>query len=475
MALGNGDADMGLLDRSAADMAAGIRAGDFRAVDLIEASLRRAEVVQERCNAFTCIDHDGALTAAAVVDRNQAAGRSSPLAGVPVIIKDMTPTAGLPTTLGSWTTGDGRTDEDALIVSRLRSSGAIVVAKSTTSEFAFSSFTRSLRYGATRNPWRPDRATGGSSGGSAVAVAPRVAPFAEGPDMGGSIRSPAGACGTVGVKPSLGRIPMTILPTPIDTMSHFGPLARDVASATAFIHVTAGPSDLDLLSQVTPFDAAACGAARLAGLRFAVSMDLGYCAVSAIVRDSVEGALEALRSAGAEVVPVDIAWTRAAMDQWLRKWGAFLSLFPTGHGVENHERMDPALVDLIAGAERLTAGDLKRTELLQTDMARDMAAVFATFDALLCPTNAITAPMLDATDAEFEATLPGGRMRAFDMTHPFSLLASYPALSLPIGLASDGLPVGLQVIGPRYRDERLLSIAAGMEAAIGRMHAASLA
>ena len=464
------DDGQNLLNLSATAMASAVRAGTVRAVDLVGASLVRAAAVQDRFNAFTVIDRDGAIAAAKTIDARRAAGEPlPPLAGVPIVVKDMTPTAGLPTTLGSWTTGESSSEDDALIVARLRAAGAVVVAKSTTSEFAFSSFTRSRRYGVTRNPWNPERTTGGSSGGSAVAVATRVVPLAEGTDMGGSVRSPAGACGTVGLKPSLGRIPMTILPTPIDTLSHFGPLSSDVAGAVAFLAATAGPSDFDLLSQVAPFDADACAPASLSSLRFAWSLDLGYCAVSEQVRSRLETALDALRAGGAEVVTVPVAWTRAVMDLWLRKWGAFLSLFPSGHGADNRARMDPSLVTLIEGAEALTAGDLKRTELLQADMAADMAAIFARFNAFLCPTNAITAPPAGADDADYEVTLPDGRMRAFDMTHPFNLLPTYPAISLPAGLAADGLPVGLQVVGPRYRDERLLAIAAAVEAALEPM------
>ena len=456
----------------AASLARAVRDGDRSAADVVAASLERAREVQGALNAFTVIDETGAARAAEAIDRSRAAGEAlPPLAGVPVVIKDMTPTAGLPTTLGSWTTGDGVDGfdggEDALIVARLRGAGAIVVAKSTTPEFAHSSLTGSPRYGTTRNPWDPSRTCGGSSGGSAVAVATGVAPFAEGTDMGGSVRIPAGACGAVGFKPGLGRIPMTILPTPIDTISHFGPLAGSVADAVAFTAATAGPSDLDLLSQVRPFDASACAPVTLEGVRIAYSPDLGYCAVSDAVRACLEVALDRLRGAGATVTEVRLPWTRETLDAWLIKWGVLLAMFPSGRGAANRARMDPALVALIERGERTSALELKRTELVQASMAADLGAVMAEHDALACPTNAIEAPCVDATDADFEGVDGSGRLTTFDMAHAFNMVPTYPVISLPAGLSAAGLPVGLQLVGPRYRDERLLALAGGIERALG--------
>ncbi len=455
---------------SVASLARGVRDGERTAADIVAAALERAHAVQTALNAFTVIDEAGALRAARAVDERRARGdRLPPLAGVPVVIKDMTPTAGLPTTLGSWTTGDGTGGEDALIVARLRAAGAVVVAKTTTPEFAHSSMTSSPRYGITRNPWDASRTCGGSSGGSAVAVTTGVVPFAEGTDMGGSVRIPAGACGTVGFKPSLGRIPMTILPTPIDTISHFGPLAASVADAVAFTVATAGPSDLDLLSQVHPFDAAACAPASLEGVRLAYSADLGYCAVSAPVRECMDAALARLRDAGAIATEVRLPWTREVLDAWLRKWGVLLAMFPSGRGEANRARMDPALVELIERGERTSAVELKRTELVQAAMAADLADVMDGHDALVCPTNATEAPPVDTPETDFERTDADGRLTTFDMAHPFNMLPTYPAISLPAGLTPAGLPVGLQIVGPRYRDERLLALAGGVERVLGTM------
>lgn len=465
--------------RGAAALARAVRDGRRTAESIAGDALDRAHAVQGACNAFTAIDAPGATAAARAIDAARARGETlGPLAGVPVVIKDMTPTAGLPTTLGSWTTGEGvdgpTGGEDAVVVARLRAAGAVVIAKSTTPELAHSSLTASPRYGITRNPHDRSRTSGGSSGGSAVAVATGVVPFAEGTDMGGSVRIPAGACGTVGFKPSLGRIPMTILPTPIDTISHFGPLAASVADAVAFVAATAGPSDLDLLSQPTRFDAAACAPASLRGLRLAHSPDLGYCAVSDAVRTSIESALDALRAAGAEVREVRLPWTRDVLDAWLAKWGVLLATLAGDGSARPRERMDPALVRLIEAGERLGAVELKRTELRQRAMAADLAAVFADHDALVCPTNATEAPPVEASDDDFEAVDADGRLLTFDMAHAFNMVPTHPAISLPVDPAPSGLPVGLQVVGPRYADERLLAVAWALEGVLGVAPAASV-
>ena len=159
------------------------------------------------------------------------------------------------------------------------------------------------------------------------------------------------------------------------------------------------------------------------------------------------------------------------LDAWLVKWGVLLAMFPSGRGAARRARMDPALVELIERGERTSALELKRTELVQASMAADMAAVMAGHDALACPTNAIEAPSVDATDADFEGADEVGRLTTFDMAHAFNMVPTYPVISLPAGLSPAGLPVGLQLIGPRYADERLLALAGGVERALGTLPA----
>lgn len=452
------------LDLPAVGIAAGIRAGHFSAEAVVAESLRRAKIVNETLNAFTLLREDAALVAAREVDRCIAGGGPVPaLLGVPFAAKDLTPTRGDRTTLGSWTRGDWVPAESALCIARLEAAGAILVGKTTTPEFAHSSFTWSPRWGVTRNPWNPARTCGGSSGGSAVAVATGVVPFAEGTDMGGSVRIPAALSGTVGFKPSLGRIPMTILPSTFDNISHFGPLARTIGDAVAFMAATAGPDDADIASLPLSFAADKAQAGPLAGRRFAVSLDLGYYSVETTVQAAFLAAIEQIRAAGAVVEPVDLDWSRAVNDGWYDLWCVFMAAF-FGDALEaDRARMDPIVVELIERGRGMNAVAYKRVELLRTAMWRGLSAVLSRYDALLCPTCAVTAPVADADDNDYVADLPDGRFRGLDMTCAFNLLPQCPALSLPAGLAADGLPVGLQVIGRRYADEDVLSIGGAIE------------
>ncbi|MEI3852825.1 MULTISPECIES: amidase [unclassified Ensifer] len=455
------------LDLPATEIAAGIRARHFSAEAVVAESLRRAKVVNQALNAFTLLREEAAIASARAADERVATGGDTPtLLGVPFAAKDLTPTKGDLTTLGSWTRGNWIPTETALCIGRLEAAGAILIGKTTTPEFAHSSFTSSPRWGVTRNPWNPERTSGGSSGGSAVAVATGVVPFAEGTDMGGSVRIPAALSGAVGLKPSLGRIPMTILPSVFDNISHFGPLARTVSDAIAFMAATAGPDDADIASLPLSFAADRARAGSLVGRRFALSLDLGYYSVDASVQAAILAAVEQLRAAGATVEPVDIGWSRAVNDQWYDLWCVFMAAF-FGDAIDGYqERMDPIVVELIERGLGMNATVHKRVELLRTAMWRDLAVILARYDALLCPTCAVTAPSTDADDNDYIADTQDGRFRGLDMTCPFNLLPQCPALSVPVGLANDGLPVGLQIVGRRYADEEVLSLGGAIESVL---------
>ncbi len=453
------------LDLPACEIARGIREQRFSAESVVAESIRRAKAVSSVLNPFVVIREEGALETARAADR--AVERGEPLGtlhGVPFAAKDLTPTAGDLTTFGSWTKGNWVPEETALVVRRLQEAGGILIAKTTTPEFAYSSFTQSPRWGVTRNPWDPERTSGGSSGGSAVAVATGVVPFAEGSDMGGSVRIPAALSGTVGLKPSIGRIPMTILPSVFDNISHFGPLARTVSDAVSFMEATCGPSDEDISSLPIGFASRQARAGCLDGKRFALSVDLGYYAVEPEVERLVGDAAEELRRAGATVEVVSMRWSRTVNDGWFDLWCVFISAFFGEATKDRRAQMDPAVVAMIERGVSMNATSYKRIELLRTEMWQDMARLFGTFDALLCPTCAVTAPRVGENDDDYVATGPDDRFVGLDMTCPFNMLPQLPALSLPVGLAANGLPVGLQIVGRRFADEDILSIAAALEA-----------
>ena len=455
-----------LLDQPARVIAAAVRDGHFSAAEIVSASLARAHAMAE-CNAFVAVLDNAAGAAAAALDRLTAdARRALPLLGVPFAAKDMTPTEGTATTLGSWTSEDAPATETALVVRRLQAAGAVLIGKTATPEFANSGFTASPRWGTTRNPRDTTRSPGGSSGGSGVAVAAGCVPFTEGTDMGGSVRIPAAFCGVVGLKPSFGRIPVTILPSLFDDISHFGPLARTVDDAALFMAAAAGPSDEDPFSLPLTFDEAATHpAAGLAGRRLALSVDLGFYAVEPAVRDAVTVAVERLRDAGAVVTEVAMPWTRDVVDRWTDLWGLFMAAYFGDRRAGFADRMDPAVLALMARGDALGAVAVKRIEILRSRMWRDMAAVLATHESLLCPTCAVLPPPVERTDDDYADDDANGRFAGLDMCSPFNMVPMLPAISLPTPRPAGALPVGLQVVGRRHGDEALLALARLIERA----------
>lgn len=449
---------------SARETAAAVAARRISAEKRVRHALRRMQEVQPVLNPFTVILADEATETARALDRALAAGAPpGPLCGVPVAIKDFTPSAGHPATRGSWAISDAPGTHDPVIVRRLKAAGAIIVGKTTTPEFAYSSFTQSPRWGVTRNPHDPARSCGGSSGGAAAAVASGCVPLAEGTDMGGSIRIPAALSGVVGLKPGLGRIPMDILPTVFDDMSHFGPLALTVEDAALFLRAVEGQDPADILSR--PPEAAPAPPPGLRGKRFAYSLDLGYYAIAPEVAQATEAAIARIRAAGAEVVPVTLPWSRRLNDLWSELWSVALAAAWGDLLPEYRGRMDPDLVALIEAADGMGAIRYKRLEYERSRFWHDFAQVMSGMDGFLCPTCAKPAPLVADRDRQHDVSLPDGRYDGLDMTCPFNLFAPCPAISLP--LATPGLPVGLQLATHPYHDTALLALARDLEPVVG--------
>jgi Asp-tRNA(Asn)/Glu-tRNA(Gln) amidotransferase A subunit family amidase len=444
-------------------LATKIRNGELSSVDLAEATFARIDEVNPALNAFTAIYREEALRRAKALDAAQKRGETlGELHGLPVAIKDMTPIRGKVNPRGSRAFAAHIADADAAIVERLVAAGAIIAGKTTTPEFAYSSFTGSPLWGTTRNPHDPQRTSGGSSGGSAVAVATGCAALAEGSDMGGSIRIPASFCGVVGLKPSLGRIPMDILPTVFDSISHIGPIARTVDDAALFLKATQGPDDRDIQSLPCRADIETPVPRDVGALRIAVSPDLGYYAVEPPVLSALSDAARSLSVAGARVEPVDLKWSRAINDAWMRYWEVFLATH-FGEVLEAHRAdMDPNVVALIERGRLTSAVEFKRIEELRTRLWRDLAEVFHGFDALLCPTMTRVAPLVEMRDADFDATLVDGRYDGLDMTCPFNFVGQCPALTVPAGSDAKGLPIGVQIVGQRFCDDVVLRIGAAL-------------
>ena len=449
---------------SATALADAIRRGDISARDAVAASLARIDAVQPALNPFAFVFADEATAAAeaadAARDRSEALG---PLHGLPVAFKDFTPTKGHRTTRGSAAFEHWIAEDDPAIVRRFKAAGAIIIGKTTTPEFAYSSFTRSPLWGHTRNPWDASRTSGGSSGGAAVAAATGCVALAEGTDMGGSVRIPAGCCGCVGLKPSLGRIPMDILPTALDDMSHFGPLARTVEDAALFLRIAEGPDARDMLSQRSPTPLPERPEGEMRGRKIALCPDLGCYALDPAVDANLRATADALAGAGAEIIETTLDWRPDTVDAWLDWWGVYLSA-GFGHLLDDwRDRMDPNVVDLMEAGNKMGAVAFKRIETARTTMWMSLAPILERCDALLTATNAIPAPLAEAPDAEFSRIDEEGRLHGFDMTTAFNMLSPCPALSVPSGVAPGGLPTGAQIVGRRWDDPTVLEIGAAIE------------
>ncbi|RUM99543.1 amidase [Pseudaminobacter arsenicus] len=455
---------------SATELAARIRNGDVSPVDAVDASLARIDEINPRLNAFCAVYAEEAREQARGAERAVREGRELGLLhGVPIAFKDLTPMQGKVTTLGSRAYSSWVPDEDAVIVQAAKKAGAIIVGKTTTPEFAYSSFTQSPLFGVTRNPWSADRTPGGSSGGAAVAVATGCVSLAEGSDMGGSVRIPAALCGIVGLKPSLGRVPFTILPSVYDTLSHFGPLARDCDDAALFLAALQGPNDTDVMSLTERLDLPAkldCDPARF---RIAVSRNLGFYAVDPDVERNLLQVVAHLESLGAEIIEVELPWTKDILTVWQDYWKVFMAAF-FGHAYDAMaSELDPAVAKLIEQGRTISAVDYKRLEIPRTTWWHQLASILKDCDFLLCPTMALPAPLATQSDRDFGWTDDRGLHHGLDMTAPFNLFGQCPVLSVPSGLSQGGLPTAVQIVGRRNDDLSVLRLGNLIHEKVGRL------
>ena len=443
--------------------------GEVSAVELVELALARIGVVHPELNCFAHVWADEALAEARAAC-DVPTDRRGPLHGVPVAVKETTQVAGRRFTAGSRTHEHTIADHDAYVAEALRRAGAIVVGATTSPEFAHTLQTDGPLWGTTRNPWNASLTPGGSSGGSAAAVATGCVALAEGSDMGGSVRIPASWCGIVGLKPGIGRIPMDVLPGLFDSLSHHGPLARSVDDARLFLRCTQGPDERDILSVTTPLDLSGPTPADVRGMRFGLSLDLGSWYVHPEIEAAVVAAAAALEAAGAIVEPVDPGLGEAEEQMWIQLWGVFMAGY-FGHLVDEHAAvMDPDVLRLIELGESLGAAEVKRLELQRTETWRKVAGVLAGRDALLCPTMAMPPAPAAKADRVRPPRHTDGKYHAEDMTSVFNLVAPCPALSVPCGVHAAepyaGVPIGLQIVGHRWREDTVLQVGRAIEVAL---------
>src|SRR5437870_8850320 len=390
-----------------------------------------------------------------------------PLFGIPIGVKDVTITKGIRTTHGSKLFENHVPDEDALIVQRLREAGAIVIGKTNTPEFAFGPNTINAVFGATRNPWNLALTSGGSSGGSAAALATGMCPLAEGTDLGGSLRGPASYCGVVGFRTTPGLIPRYPSVLAWDTYSVEGPMARTVGDAALMLSVMSGLDDRSPISyEVDPRALAnATKAPSVKGARVAWTPDLGgLMTIEDEVRTVCERAVSVFRSAGARVetacpdlsdVPEIVRLTR----------GLLMVARHADKLAEHRAVLQEGLVENTEQGLALTSRDVARGELLRTRLWQRVREFLSTRDLLITPTSATPPfPIEQAHALEVNGRPVGRILQRSYLTYAFSVLG-VPAISIPCGFTSQGLPVGLQIVGRRRGEAAVLRAAAAFEAA----------
>jgi aspartyl-tRNA(Asn)/glutamyl-tRNA(Gln) amidotransferase subunit A len=468
--------------RTATSIAAAVRRGERSAQDVLAEHLDRISAREAEIHAFNLVDEDAARAAAADVDRRVEAGEEvGPLAGVPVALKDNLCTRGVPTTCSSRILEGWRPPYDATVVGRLRAAGAVAVGKTNLDEFAMGSSTENSAFGPTRNPHDTSRVPGGSSGGSAAAVAAGFAPLALGSDTGGSIRQPAALCGVVGVKPTYGLVSRYGLVAFASSLDQIGPFAATVEDAAVLLEVIAGHDPLDSTSIPEPVPALS---SRLGdgvdGLRVGVVRELLAEGIAADVANRVREAADALAAAGAKVDDASVPAAALGLSAYYliapAEASSNLARFdgvryglrvdaPTttemmvatrtaGFGAEVKRRIMLGTYALSAGYYDAYYGKAQRVRTL---IIRDFAAAYEHFDVLLAPSSPTTAFALGAKTADPLT------MYLNDVCTIPSNLAGDPAMSVPFGTGADGLPVGVQVLAPALGEATMFRVAAALE------------
>ncbi|RQG94253.1 amidase [Natrarchaeobius chitinivorans] len=467
---------------SATELAEAIRSGETCPIETVDACLERIEQRNNRTNAFVDVyssdAREKAKEAAAAVDRGDSLG---PLHGVPIAIKDLFDLkADVRCTFGSIPFESFVPKHTSTHVARLERAGAIVVGKTNTSEFGHSLVTDNRLFGPTSTPFDLERNAGGSSGGSAAAVADGLVPIAQGSDAGGSVRVPAACCGVVGVKPTFGLVAQPMRPDAFlaDTpFVHVGPIARTVQDAATMLSVLVGPDPADPFSVPTPdLDLQSAPQKSIDGFTIGYLPTIGDLPVTNSVAETTESAVQALVTAGATVerATLDLDLDHAELSGiWRRQMGTLyhsvLEGFAAGGTDVFQDRrpdLTPSFRDMLTETADRTALELKRDDRKRTRVYDAIQSALSTYDLLVTPTTATTPPENNPSDVTTGPDSLEGvsldPLTGWCLTHPLNF-TGHPAASVPAGETSDGLPVGLQIVGDRFEDDAVLAAAGALE------------
>jgi amidase len=462
-------ADVALARTSARDLARLMRTRAVSPVEVLQAHLAVIERLNPRLNAIVTLAAEQAFDAARAAEA--AVMKGAPLGalhGLPVAIKDVTATAGIRTTFGSPLYKDHVPAEDADVVRRLKASGAIVLAKTNTPEFACGASTTNALFGATRNPWNPALSPAGSSGGAAGAVATGMVPIAHGTDFGGSIRVPAAFCGIVGIRPTAGLTPNHPMPLAWDPGQVHGILGRDAEDVALALDAVVGLSRVSPISVAPPWQSSLQEMARRSdakGLRVAYAADIAGIGVETEIDAICRAAARRLREAGALVdeIAFDVGDGRDAYQTWRGFW-------MVGQQVERFAARDQfgdTLRGSVEAGLKLTALDMAAAEQKRQAIFHRFRELFERFDVLLTP----AAPVKPfPVEMSFPTEIGGRKLDTYMdwLANAFLVtLAGLPAGSAPAGLTRDGLPVGLQIVAPRFEEPLILSVAKLVHASSG--------
>ncbi|HYW45425.1 MAG TPA: amidase [Bryobacteraceae bacterium] len=444
--------------REAAD---DLRARKVSAGELTAAALHRIE--RDTHNTFITVTAEHALRRAREADAELAAGRDrGPLHGIPIAVKDLFAMRGVRTTGGSRIHGDQAAGYDSTVVARLEAAGAVILGKLNMHELAYGITSANPYFGAVRNPWNAKHSPGGSSGGSGAAVAAGILYAAMGSDTGGSIRIPAAFCGTVGLKPTYGRVSRYgVLPLSY-SLDHMGPLARTVRDAATVLNAIAGHDRRDDTSsrRAVP-DFVPRDGCSIRGLSIGFPLNFYFDRMDADVESAVRGAIARAESLGAEVKPVavpDIAALNAvARVILLAEASAVMEPY-----LGDRTKFGPDVLALLDQGRLIPATDYVNAQRLRRKMQREFSALWTEIDCLITPTTPSPAPQIGQTTVRLGGRDEDARLSATRLVRGINLLG-LPALSIPCGLSPAGLPIGMQIAGPAFEEALILRIGAALE------------